>query len=186
MALLINPVAGLVSQQFRVRFDPEFTTAPDLKSKSIWQYLAGFIRSGTTPNRESLQKRRTQITQEFPLHQKPKSVPNVAPPHKEGIKVNTNILPPPYQGLPPPIQVSEANWEDIARPDGGTVQQPKRVMLEDNPTTSSPRRSTRVTKPVDRIMVAMETVFETMVKENQTSTRTEVKGEIFCYQAMFP
>ena len=34
--------------------------------------------------------------------------------------------------------------------------------------------------------MAMETVFETMVKGNQTRTRKEVQGEIFCYQAMFP
>ena len=59
-------------------------------------------------------------------------------------------------------------------------------MIEDNPTTSSPRRSKRVTKTVDCLMMAMATVFETMVKENQTRTRKEVQGEIFCYQAMFP
>ena len=35
-------------------------------------------------------------------------------------------------------------------------------------------------------MMEMETVFETMVKENQTRIKTEVKGEIFCYQSMFP
>ena len=35
-------------------------------------------------------------------------------------------------------------------------------------------------------MMKMETVFETMFKENQTRTRTEVRGEIFCYEAMFP
>ena len=29
-------------------------------------------------------------------------------------------------------------------------------------------------------------MFATMVKENQTRTRKEVQGEIFCYQAMFP
>ena len=59
-------------------------------------------------------------------------------------------------------------------------------MLEDNQTTSSPHWSKRVTKPVDRLMMAMEKVFEKMVKDNQTRTRTEVKGEICCYQAMFP
>ena len=32
----------------------------------------------------------------------------------------------------------------------------------------------------------METVFVTMVKENQTRTRKEVQEGIFCYQAMFP
>ena len=35
VALILNPTTGLVSPQFHVRFDPEFTTAPDLKSKSI-------------------------------------------------------------------------------------------------------------------------------------------------------
>ena len=35
-------------------------------------------------------------------------------------------------------------------------------------------------------MMAMETVFVTMVKENPTRTRKEVQGEIFCYQAMLP
>ena len=42
--------------------------------------------------------------------------PNVAPPYQEGREVNTNTLPPPYQGLPPPSQVSEDNWKDIAHP----------------------------------------------------------------------
>ena len=164
MALILNPSTGLVSTQFYVRFDTEFTTAPDLKSKPSWKYLAGFIRGGTTPNRESRQKRRTQITQELPLHQKPKSFTNVSPPHQEGREVNTNTSPSPYQGLRTPSQVSEANWEEIAHPEGGTGQQPKRALLEDSPTTSSPRRSKRVTKPVDCLMMAMETVFETMVK----------------------
>ena len=88
--LILNPATGLVSTQLHVRFDPEFKTAPDLKSKSIWQYPEGFIRGGTTPNRESHPKRRTQITQELPLHQKPKSVPNIATPHQEGEEINTN------------------------------------------------------------------------------------------------
>ena len=63
------------------------------------------------------------------LHQNPKSVYSVDIPHQEGREVNTNTLPPPYQGLPPPSQVSEAKWEDIAQPEGGTGQQPKCVML---------------------------------------------------------
>ena len=131
-------------------------------------------------------KRRTQIIQELPLHQKPKYVPKIAPPHQEVREVNTNTVPPPYQGLPPPIQGSEANREDIAQPEGGTGHQPKRAMLEDNPTISSPHRSKPVTKPVDRLMMAMETVFEKMVKENQKKNRTEVRGEIFCCHAVFP
>ena len=81
-----------------------------------------------------------------------------------GGDVNTNTLPPQYKGLPPPSQVSEANREDIAQPEGGTLQQPKRAMVEDNPTTSSPDRSKRVTKPVDRLMIAMEKVYKTIVK----------------------
>ena len=68
VALILNPASRLVSPQFHVRFDPEFKTVPDIKIQSSWQYLVGFIRGGTTPNRESHQKRRTQITQEFPLH----------------------------------------------------------------------------------------------------------------------
>ena len=42
------------------------------------------------------------------------------------------------------------------------------------------------TKPVGRLVMATKTVFETMVKGNQTRTRKEVQGKIFCYQAMFP
>ena len=79
MALILNPDTGLVSSKFHVRFDTEFTTAPDLNIKSSWQYLAGFIQGGTMPNRESRQKRRNQITQELPLYQKPKSVPIIDP-----------------------------------------------------------------------------------------------------------
>ena len=187
VALILNPTTGLVSPQFHVRFDPEFTTAPDLKNKSSWQYIAGFIQGGTTPNRADRYKMRTQNTQELSLHQKPiTSVLDMASLQPKGGEVNTNTLPPPYQGLPPPSQSSEANQEDIAQPEGGIEQQTKRAMLDDNASTFSPRRSKRVTKPVDRLMMAMETVFDTMVKENQTRTRTEVKGEIFCYQAMFP
>ena len=37
VALILNPATGLVSPKFHVRFDPEFTTAPDLKNKSIWK-----------------------------------------------------------------------------------------------------------------------------------------------------
>lgn len=43
VAVILNPVTGLVSPQFHVRFDPEFTTASDFKTQSSWQYLAGFI-----------------------------------------------------------------------------------------------------------------------------------------------
>ena len=117
MALILNPATGLVSPQFHVRFDPEFATAPDLKTQPSWKYLAGFIRGGTTPNRESRQKRRTQITQELPLHQNQKDVPNIDPPHQEGGEVNTNTLTPPYQGMPTPIQGSESKREDIAQPE---------------------------------------------------------------------
>ena len=56
VVLILNPATGLVSPQFHVRFYPEFTTAPDLKIQSSRKYLAGFIRGGTTPNRESRQK----------------------------------------------------------------------------------------------------------------------------------
>ena len=59
-------------------------------------------------------------------------------------------------------------------------------MSEENTSTSSPRRSKRVTKPVDRLMMTMETVLVTTVNENQTRIRKEVQGEILCYQAMFP
>ena len=59
-------------------------------------------------------------------------------------------------------------------------------MIEDNPDTSPPRRSKQSTKPVDRLIMAMETLFEKIIKENQTRTITEVQGEILCYQAMFP
>ena len=119
-------------------------------------------------------------------HHKPKSVPNVAPNNQEGREVNTNTLPSSYQGLPLPSQSSEANWEYIAQPKVSTGQQPTRAMLGENPTNSSPCRSKRVTKPVDCLMMAMETLFEAMVKKNQTSTIKEFKGEIFCYQALFP
>ena len=97
----------LVSPQFHVRFDTEFTTAPDLKSKSSWQYIAGFIRGGKKPNRDSRQKRRNQITPELPLHQKPQSVPNSVQPRQEGEEVNINKipLPPPYQGLTTTSQI---------------------------------------------------------------------------------
>ena len=84
MAHILNPAAGLVSPQFHVRFDPEFTTATDLKSKSSWQYIAGFIRGGTKPNRDSCQKWRNQINPELTLHQKPQYVPNSVQPHQEG------------------------------------------------------------------------------------------------------
>ena len=188
VALILNPASGLVSPQFHVRFDPELTTAPDIKSKSCWKYSAGFIRGGTKPNRDSCQKRRNQITPELPLHQKPQSVPNNVQNHQEGKEVNTNTipLPPPYQGLTPPSKILEANWEDTSQPEGGTGQQKKREMSEDNPSTSSPLLSKRFTKTVDRLMMALETAFEKMVKKNQTRTRTEVQQEIFCYQEMFP
>ena len=181
MALILNPSTGLVRPQLHVRFDPEFTTTPYFKIKSRWQYIAGFIRGDTNPNRDSRQNRRNQITPKLPLHQKPQSVPNSVQPRQEGKEVNINTipLPPPYQGLPPPSQSLESNREDIAHPEGGTGQQTKRAMSEDNPSTSSPRRSKQVTKPVDRLMMAMDTVFVTMVKENQTRTRKEVQGGIF-------
>ena len=173
VALILNPATGLVIPQPHVRFDPEFTTAPDLKIISRWQYIAGFIRGDTKPNRDSSQKRRNQITPEFPLHQKPQYVPNSIQLCQEVEEVNmtTITLPPPYQGLTPPNQSLEANRKDITHPEGGTGQQTKRAMSEGNQSTSSPRCSKRVTKPVDRLMMAMETVFVTMVKENQTRTR---------------
>ena len=82
VALIFNPATGLVSPQLHFRFNPEFTTAPDLKRKSRWQYIAGFIRGDTKPNRDSRQKLRNQITPELPLHQKPQSVPNSVQPHQ--------------------------------------------------------------------------------------------------------
>ena len=53
VALVLNPATGLVSPQCHVIFYPEFTTAPDLKSKSRWHYIDGFIRGYTKPNRGS-------------------------------------------------------------------------------------------------------------------------------------
>ena len=173
MALILNPATGLVNPQFHVRFDPEFTNATDLKIKSRWQYIVGFIRGNTNPNRDSRQKRHNQITPELPSHQKPQSVPNIVQPRQEVEEVNINTIPlsPPYKVLPPSSQILEANQEDISQPEGGTGQQTKRAMSEDNRSTSSPRRSKRVTKPVDCLMMEMETVFLTMVQENQTRNR---------------
>ena len=88
VALILNPATVLFRPQFHVRFDPEFTTAPNLKIKSRWQYIAGFIRGDTKPNRDSRQKRRNQITPEFPLDQKPQSVPNSVQPCQEVEEVN--------------------------------------------------------------------------------------------------
>ena len=59
MALILNPQTGLVSPQFHVRFDPEFTTVPDHIERSLWQSLAGFVR-GTQTCRLDRQKRRNQ------------------------------------------------------------------------------------------------------------------------------
>ena len=100
--------------------------------------------------------------------------------------MNKNALTTPYQGLPTPSKGSEANWEDIAQTEGGTGQQPNRAMLEDNPTTSSPLQSKRVTKPVDHLMMAMEKVFEKWLRITKQGPEQKSKGEIFFYQAMFP
>ena len=80
---------------------------------------------------------------------------------------------------PTPSKGSEANWEDIAQTEGGTGQQPNRAMLEDNPTTSSPLQSKRVTKPVDHLMMAMEKVFEKWLRITKQGPEQKSKGEIF-------
>ena len=60
VALILNPKTGLVSPQFHVRFDPEFTMVPDHTEFSLWQSLAGFVH-GTQMRRLDRQKRRNQI-----------------------------------------------------------------------------------------------------------------------------
>ena len=82
VALILNSQTGLVSPQFNVCFDPEFTTVPDHTERSLWQSLSGFVR-GTQTCRLDLQKRRNQ-TEELSLQQLPPSDLAPNPHHQEG------------------------------------------------------------------------------------------------------
>ena len=123
MALILNPQTGLVSPQFHVRFDPEFTTVPDYIERYLWQSLAGFVR-GTQTCRLDRQKRRNQ-TEELSLQQLPPSDLAPNPHHQEGETNSSSAdvpstqapitnqdsdlpinIPTPYQGLQPPEHTS--------------------------------------------------------------------------------
>ena len=89
MALSLNPQTGLVSPQFHVHFDPEFTTVPDHTERSLWKPLAGFVR-GTQTCCLDHQKRRNQ-TEELSLQQLPPS--DLAPnPHHQEEETNTSSV----------------------------------------------------------------------------------------------
>lgn len=45
VALVMNPKTGLVSPQFHVRFDEQFTTAQDGSTEDNWKVKAGFVKA---------------------------------------------------------------------------------------------------------------------------------------------
>jgi Reverse transcriptase (RNA-dependent DNA polymerase) len=150
VALVLNLETGLVSPQFHVKIDTTFQTLREPGTEapqSLWQAKCGFIahasRISQTNNRSTNDSKESQ-SKSFPTFQ-------LAPPSTVPLEMDSPD--------PQPNEVSE----------GGQTQDMPDMAAEHPPL----RRSTRVRRPVDRLM--METILE-----------NDVEGEVFCLMAMFP
>ena len=213
VALVLNPLTGLVSPQFHVRFDPFFTTSSEHKSPSQWQALAGFVSTQLpTTTRQQRASRRHQEN-----HLSMTQLPPPNPLHQEG-DTHHNSLPPPYKGLLPPdttppdtnvdvdnqegeqfshqegeeqfshqekgeFEVEEPELKDSTAQPEGVEQPPKKRRRRWHTSFQPQNLTKRQPKKVNRLEMAMQTIAELLMEE---ITQENIPGEIFCNETLFP
>jgi hypothetical protein len=202
VALVLDRTTGLVSPQFHVKFDPSFQSVQKDEYDSIWQSKAGFVtrlpqeKSAKQPARQVIRPELQQVALKKRRSKYDKDVRS-----SEGVtkrarlstsRTNPNLGPSNKPDGNTAVTVSTS--KDASSNPGGTVSE-RTESLEvpaqrgeseagspsDEPSidpsmrTSSGRRS----HPVQRLI-------EAMTAEILTSTKDDIQGEIFCYQALFP
>jgi hypothetical protein len=177
VALVLSLDTGLVSPQFHVAFDPSFRTVKDIKTKSQWQIKAGFVmqpdmirdrdlgdvrtrRDGSSAKTRSNSKGAPTI-----LKRKRKSQETI----DEGGRGDPETR---EQRAPAAAEGTDGGTQALTRANGSTIEQADR-------RSGQRRRSSRKANSSPDMLYAL-------TAELIANTQTDVPGEIFAYQAMFP
>ena len=211
VALILDRTTGLVSPQFHVKYDPQFHTVKQDYFDSHWQQKAGLKGGRANANRAQRAKRRLQeTTGETPVI--PTSEGGMGMFNSEGVGDNNNASEPKRGGdeqrteagqlatdldqpNPPRKVVDKLQHKPGAHAPSTQIRRSKRlktmaiarqdgVILKSSRTRSGERM---VTTPGSSDQVHKSPrVMNLMVTEIGKATQQGVKGEIFCYEALFP
>ena len=182
VALVLDRDTGLVSPQFHVAFDPTFDTIKQITNKSNWQNKAGFVaqREATIPTAKTKPAPIARCVNP-PTTRAPTRAPEggtKAASRKR--KLRDEATSTGQAGTPESRDLREPAAATVGG-DGLPTSQgdTSGVTTEITDTEVRKTRSGRKTKPAPRLI-------EAMVAEIGTLTSSDIEGEIFCYQAMFP
>jgi hypothetical protein len=178
VALVLSLETGLVSPQFHVAFDPSFRTVKELHAKSQWQIKAGFVMQ---PSMITERTRGTSRTRRDGSSANTHSNSKGAPKSRKRKRKSQETIDEGGEGDPetrkeraPPAAAGSTNdgTSSLKRANGSTIEQADR-------RSGQRRRSSRkANSSLDLVQVMMAELME--------CTQTDIPGEIFAYQAMFP
>ena len=182
VALVLDRDSGHVSPQFHVALDAAFDTIKQITTKSNWQNKAGFVAQ-----REATNAKKRPAPIERHVRFQPTGAPSVPIRTPEGgtmaasrkRKLRTSAsqagTPESREGTPREPAAATVGGDGLPTSQGDASGSTTGITGTEVKRT----RSGRKTKPASRLI-------EAMVAEIGTLTSTDVKGEIFCYQAMYP
>ncbi|KAI2502191.1 hypothetical protein MHU86_12243 [Fragilaria crotonensis] len=178
LALVLSLDTGLVSPQFHVAFDPSFLSVKDIKSKLQWQIKEGFVKQLDMLRDRS---RGTDVTRRDGSSEKTRSDSKGAPKTLKRKRKSLEILNEggggdprtrAEQRAPAAPGATEEGSPRLTRANGSTIEQADR-------RSGQRRRSSRKAN-------SSQDMLRAMMAELMTNTQTDIAGEIFAYQAMFP
>ena len=216
VALILDRTTGLVSPQFHVRYDPQFHTVKQDYFDSQWQIKAGLKRGNTSATRAERAKRRHQDMSETLAETPviPTSEGGMGMFNSEGVessKTSTNASNSKREGdeqrtnagqskadldrTNPPRKVVLLQHKPGAYAPSTQIRRSKRLK-----TLAHPRQEGTILKPsLKRSGERMVTtpgpsgqvrrsprLMNLMTTEISESTKCDIQGELFCYEALFP
>lgn len=183
VALVLDRNTGHVSPQFHVKFDPYFNTVREDEDDSQWQAKTGLSDVHQTAVRKRDLPERVIV------------VGTKRPDKKRRVEHadKQNDRPSQQQNREPPTEEAETRNNAAATgslpvSEGGRTSQPKSLEEPQTSEGGEPKqsqkttRSGRTTKPIQRLIEAMQAEITVAT----TQTPDSIEGEIFALQAIYP
>jgi hypothetical protein len=179
VALVLSRETGLVSPQFHVAFDPTFRTVKDITSKSQWQLKAGFVMQpkmiqeraqGNAETRHDGPSTKTHTNSKGArkqLKRKRKSQETIDEGGEGDPETRNN-----NRRAPAAAKGTDDGIPTLNRANGNAIERADR-------RSDQTRRSSRKAK-------SSPDMLQVMMTELVENTQSDVIGEIFAHQAMFP
>jgi len=207
VALVMDRDTGYVSPQFHVRFDKNFHTCRQIRLSANWTKATGlgkYLPKSETSNQQSKSKGRksktakssgsnskrkretvgiqNELREQESLRNHDHAVTSGTPKMDEAGRVKTQ---PEGETITPELesqrQATNVDGSDGSIPTEGTGEANDEVTQVQRPQDLKPTRSGRVPRPRDILTMTAELLIDEMSRNE-----SNVPGELYCFEAMFP